>query len=333
MQNLNPAIIRLAHPLAFTAFLHDVGASTDGYFRRQGLPTLCKNPDRFVSLSKSWLLFADAAQREDQDVGWCAGQFVGDHYLHAVLLKKLELAPTLFQALKKLVVMVSNEASHLELGIIEHRHHIKFFTRYAGMREQSGYMVSQAYQLEVYADLVRHFAGGNWQPREIGIEASTIPAAMKEHFPASQLRINQPHGYFTIPRSCLHRKLCARHNDIGGISPPVATDELDYASTLRILLKPYLSQGYPNLRLAATVMDTSPRTLARRLASFGTTYQHLVDEARFEKARKLLENSDIPISEVGLSIGFNNQANFTRMFRRIGGLNPRQYRKDVNHLA
>ena len=318
--------MRLAHPLAFAAFLQHVGAPVEGYFRRQGLPALCKNPNVFVPLKKAWALFNDAAQREDELFGWYVGQYVGEHNLSAGLLQKLEDAPSLYQALLRLIRLVSSEASHLQLGIMERRNSILFFTKYSGMEDEPGYHASQAYQLEVYSDLIRQFAGTRWMPEEIGIQLPTVPALVEEHFSGSQILANQPFGYITIARSYLHNVARSGQTKRGGENPLVLTSDFDYVDTLSIVLEPYLSEGYPSAKFAASLLDTSVRTLARRLSACGKTYQALIDETRFKAAKKLLKETSAPVSDVAGSIGFADQANFSRMFHRIGGLRPRQFR-------
>jgi AraC-like DNA-binding protein len=74
-------------------------------------------------------------------------------------------------------------------------------------------------------------------------------------------------------------------------------------------------------------LDTSVRSLARRLSECGKTYQSLIDETRFNAATELLRGTAAPIGEIGLSIGFNDQANFSRLFHRIAGISPRDYRR------
>jgi AraC-like DNA-binding protein len=53
----------------------------------------------------------------------------------------------------------------------------------------------------------------------------------------------------------------------------------------------------------------------------------LIDELRFSEAKKLLREPDIRIEEIAQSVGFDDQSNFTRMFRRISGLTPKEFRK------
>jgi AraC-like DNA-binding protein len=306
-------VIRLAHPLGFAAFLEHLGAPVDGYFRRQGLPVLCKDPNAFVPLKKAWAFFDDAARREDPAVGWQVGRFVGDRKLNAALLQKLEGAPTLYQALHALIRLVNSESSHLRLGILEGRHRIRFYTAgYAELKNEPGFTSSQAYQLAVYIDLIRHFAGQSWVPENIGIHDSTAPAVIEEHFPGCRVRAGQPISYLAIPRSCLHLQVRIRHVESSAATPLILTDDLNFAEALSLLLKPYLPQGYPSVSFAASLADTSARTLARRLSECGKTYQCVVDEARFSVARELLRDTDEQVSEIAGSVGFSDQRDFRK---------------------
>lgn len=58
----------------------------------------------------------------------------------------------------------------------------------------------------------------------------------------------------------------------------------------------------------------------------GTTpHQHLI-RLRVERAKALLEESELPLAEVGLRTGFSHQSHFTRLFRRLTGTTPHSYR-------
>ncbi len=74
-------------------------------------------------------------------------------------------------------------------------------------------------------------------------------------------------------------------------------------------------------------MDVSERSLARRLATRRLTYGKLIDEIRFREAKNLLQQPGMRIEDVASSVGFNDHSNFTRMFRRVGGLTPQEFRK------
>ena len=322
-------MLRMGHPMAFTAFLSHVGAPVERYLRSQMLPVLCNDPNMFVPLARAWSFFSTIARHEDPMLGWLVGAHAGDHNLNAGLLRNLETAPTLFQAMQRLVQMAQSEASHIQLGIHERRTDVLFYTHYPGMRKIPGYRTSQAYQLGVMLGLIRHFLGQHWVPDEIGIEHSIAPAVVEEHFPGCRILTHQPIGYITVPRSCLHQAVHRSVVKMAVADDPVLTENFDYIDTLRALLKSYLPEGYPSARFAAELMGVSERTLARRLSAYGLRYRALIDEVRFAEAKKLLLKQDTRIEDVALSIGFDDQTNFTRMFRRVGGLTPKEFRKAV----
>ncbi len=325
-----PPLLRLGHPMAFTAFLSHVGAPVDRYLRSQKLPVLCDDPDMFVPLDNAWSFFATTAQHEDPMLGWLVGAHVGDHNLNAGLLRKLETAPTLLHALQRLVQLTSAEASHLELGMHERQDDVLFYTHYSGMRDVAGYQTSQAYQIQVILGVIRHFLGRNWVPDEIGIEHAIAPAVAQKYFPGSRILTQQPMGYIAVPRAYLHRaarRTIAEQDGVGG--DPVLSKNFDLLDTLRAVLKAYLPDGYPSARFAAALMGVSERTLARRLSACGLTYHTLIDEIRFTEAKKLLQTPGARIADVAISVGFRDQSHLTRLFRRLARLSPKEFRKAV----
>ena len=313
--------------MAFTGFLRQTGAPTDRHLSRARLPILCDDPDVFVPLRQAWSFFTTAARYEDPALGWRVGEYAGDHNLNAGLLRKLESAPTLLQAFQELKRLSGVEASDVRISINERRDDVLFCTSYPGMREVPGYEISQAYQLGVFVDLVRHFLGRRWIPGEIGIEHPEVPVFAEKQFPGSRIMSRQPVGYIAVPRDCLHRTARCSAPQPSTAYDPVLTTNWEDVDRLHEVLKSYLPDGYPTAQLAAELIGISERTLARRLAAHGLTYGTLIDEVRFTEAKKLLRDPDIRIEDIALSVGFEDQSNFTRMFRRLSGLNPKEYQK------
>jgi len=106
---------------------------------------------------------------------------------------------------------------------------------------------------------------------------------------------------------------------------------LGAVAKLRAILPSYLPDGYPSASFSAELMGISARTLARRLSTQDLTYGSLVDDVRFTRAKELLQNSDQRIGDIALLVGFQDQGNFNRMFRRMGGMSPKQFRKAMRH--
>jgi AraC-like DNA-binding protein len=80
---------------------------------------------------------------------------------------------------------------------------------------------------------------------------------------------------------------------------------------------------------AAELMNTSVSTLARRLSFYGLTYGTLIDEIRYSVAKEKLSVPHARIGEIAQCVGFSDQGDFARMFRRVGGLSPKEYRNSV----
>lgn len=87
-----------------------------------------------------------------------------------------------------------------------------------------------------------------------------------------------------------------------------------------------LSEGVPSVSDVARELGMSARTLQRRLAEEGHSFQSLVDESRRQLAERLLRGTDFSLVEVAYMTGYSEQSAFTRAFRRWAGQTPRSYR-------
>jgi len=61
--------------------------------------------------------------------------------------------------------------------------------------------------------------------------------------------------------------------------------------------------------------------------STGITPHQFVLGRRMELAKQLLQQERIPLMEVAQKVGFSDQSQFTRVFRKIVGTTPSQFRK------
>lgn len=71
----------------------------------------------------------------------------------------------------------------------------------------------------------------------------------------------------------------------------------------------------------------STRTLTRRLAHEGTTFQLLKDQLRRDVAIRLLTQTVLSPEEIGLQTGFEDPTTFYRAFKRWTGCSPGVYRR------
>ena len=64
-------------------------------------------------------------------------------------------------------------------------------------------------------------------------------------------------------------------------------------------------------------------------AIYGDTVFNVLRNARLSKAWSLLKQTNLSLSEIALSVGYNNQSNFTTAFRKQFGKTPKTVRQDI----
>ncbi len=100
----------------------------------------------------------------------------------------------------------------------------------------------------------------------------------------------------------------------------------DFPAQVRSVLRTALVTGNGGVDQVAEVFSMHRRTLCRRLSRFGTSFQPLADECRFEIARQLLEDSAMAVTEVAGLLDYADASAFARAFRRWSGTTPAQWR-------
>ena len=82
----------------------------------------------------------------------------------------------------------------------------------------------------------------------------------------------------------------------------------------------------------AHVAGMNPHYLSRAFRqSTGIPPHRYVINCRVEKAKRLLADDELPLVEVGLTVGFQNQSHFTTLFHKLTGVTPKAYRDETYH--
>ena len=61
--------------------------------------------------------------------------------------------------------------------------------------------------------------------------------------------------------------------------------------------------------------------------AYGTTVNNYLISKRITRAKQLLRFTDMTVDEVGVTVGMGDANYFSRMFRKVEGISPREYRK------
>lgn len=103
-------------------------------------------------------------------------------------------------------------------------------------------------------------------------------------------------------------------------------DEQSLDRQVRNYISQSLSEGIPTISEVASQFCMSGRTLQRRLADQGYSFQNLIDESRRRLAERLLRKTDYSLAEIAFMTGFSEQSAFNRAFKRWAGHTPRSFR-------
>jgi AraC-like DNA-binding protein len=101
------------------------------------------------------------------------------------------------------------------------------------------------------------------------------------------------------------------------------------AGSVRRILTRLLGDDEAGCSLAAvsTSLHMSERSLQRRLADEGVTFDALLDELRRELALRYLADEKVAIAEIAYLLGYSEPSAFHRAFKRWTGTTPAEARQ------
>ena len=93
----------------------------------------------------------------------------------------------------------------------------------------------------------------------------------------------------------------------------------------------WLKENYKETNAIRRVVEHAAipeRTLKRRFkTATGTTLIEYTQNLRIEEAKRLLEGEQMPVDKISIEAGYEDQSFFRRLFKRLTGLTPSQYRR------
>src|SRR5688572_20508617 len=98
-------------------------------------------------------------------------------------------------------------------------------------------------------------------------------------------------------------------------------------SQVHAVLSRQLRFGKASMASVAQALRTSEATLRRRLVQEGTSFSRMLDEVRFELARRYLADPTLQIVDVAHLLGFRDREALVQAFQRwADGLTPESFR-------
>lgn len=172
-------------------------------------------------------------------------------------------------------------------------------TRVCLQRTSPGPALEQAYQKR-------------WQC-PIDFEAGEDSVTLKKDLLETRLRQPDP----------LLRKTLEAH----ALTQLAALDtDSDLTSQVKHSIQQQLMHGITRQDMVAEDLKITSRTLQRKLSQEGVSYQKLLDEVRQKMAEDYLRNSELPIPDIALRLGYSETTSFHRKFKAVKGKTPGEFR-------
>ncbi len=194
--------------------------------------------------------------------------------------------------------------------------------------------------LAVLIDMCRYNAGDALRPLRVtlrrrrpeGSDAHALLFGCPVEFESSENSV-------TISAEDARRPLSVGNRRLASLFDRLLADELaqarreDVVAHCRAVIAHRLPSGRFDAAGVAGALHLTPRTLQRRLATAGTSFQRLLDDVRRNLALDYLDDLRRPLTEVAFLLGFRELSSFTRAFRRWAACTPSHYRARLPALA
>jgi AraC-like DNA-binding protein len=187
------------------------------------------------------------------------------------------------------------------------------------------------FTLGIFAGLMRRAPGIAWTEAELLLEAdgAALRAASrtiggKVGFGAETNQICFPSSWLDLPNPCA--RPCGTSHVVLNRQVAQRRRRLPVAMRVRHSIFQSLHDGACQQDDIACVLGMSSRTLRRRLAEEGVSFQSLLDGCRMRLAAlEFRVRPQATIAETALRLGYSEHSTFTRAFQRWNGMPPQAY--------
>ncbi|MDH4316116.1 MAG: AraC family transcriptional regulator [Gammaproteobacteria bacterium] len=165
---------------------------------------------------------------------------------------------------------------------------------------------------------------------ELTCSKDVHPEAYREHL-GNNIRFGCEVGSFYFDKAQLEEPLPGGTPDVAQATDRIAEQYLEtldphqVASQVRRLLVSLLPSGKADQDRVASRLHRSTSTLQRQLQAEGTSYRDILDQTRKGLAEEYLRQRKLSHAQIAYLLGFSDQSNFSRAFKRWTRKSPREF--------
>ena len=241
-------------------------------------------------------------------------------------LKKIDTTTGVKKALEQCCQLISQRNTGAMLTL-EQEGGKWWLIRQKAFSNDAQFQYSELFSVIFMNELLSAFIGSVWSPQEIGIQCNEINQLnLLPCFKNTQFYTGRPVTALCIPNTFLETNVGMSLARIATIQAENKS-EMDFLSLFKLAIKPYLSTGKLSISLASDILNINVRTIQRRLKEKNTQYSTVVEEMILEEMQDRLNNTELSITTISTQLGYSDAAHFTRSFKRLMNMTPKEYRK------
>jgi AraC-like DNA-binding protein len=141
-----------------------------------------------------------------------------------------------------------------------------------------------------------------------------------------------PAHRLSFDATLVNTRLATAHPELARLNDQTVIDYLaryersNLTMQVRARIIEQLPDGRPSQEHIAQTLNTSLRSLQRRLKDEETNFKSLLNETQQELALQYIRDSSRTLGEIAYLLGFSEPSNFTRAFKRWTGKSPGEFR-------
>lgn len=325
-------LVRASALTGVRATIEGLGGDADGLLRRLGLDQVEADPESWISYPAFLLLLEQASQEtgcphfglrlsEHQDVG-----------ILGALGFVIQQAPDLRTALHELITRFSfhNQGAKISLNVDSGVATWQFICKLEGelpIRQQEDLVAG------IGVDMLRLLWRSDWAPNAIYFTHAQVNdlRPYRErfrcpvHFDWEVTAMTFDAAILDTPieqaNPQLHRLLENYLDELQFAHPD------DFRGKIRYLIQQAMYTGDCSIERVAATLAVNKRTLQRRLKGEGTSFKELLDEVRFNAARKYLRESNGSLTTLADMLCYSDLSAFSNAFRQRFGMSPRDWKR------
>lgn len=308
----------------FLGFYNESGYSCNHLLKRYGLTKAMITPECYIpSYNLCHIINSISCKTNQSNIGVRAATINGYPSIHPDIACNIPKADSFLDLFLFLSSKRKLQGSHFKIWIthsgdtfnIYHNGYIPYNSK---TPEQTEY-----FRTLMLINVIKAFLGKEWRPDTISLESPLPPPHQMVGITRLQkIFVDQDNGCIPVKAS------------LDNIAEKIVLNQIDNVDTstsfqrLITATETFVEHQDLSLPFISDVFGCSKRSIQRILKEQGTSFQHILNQVRFDHTKKLLAKN-MNINLIANKFGYKDPSNFSRAFKRYTGTSPSDFRNSI----